>query len=196
MENSGKESCCISFHLYRKMHAIPSTRESTTQALCCRRDTELRETYTCSGSTHALCVEDSVSICPIFFPTHRNCHDCAVSSFNVNDRLMQPHRACVVDFLVLGTTCILYRCKMCTSHPDLVSSAILIFHILNLYTCLLLFLITIPNALTILVQVSSSAKKEDYTLVENKTIHSTQSATRTQMHVWELCLKTLYRLRY
>ena len=34
-----------------------------------------------------------------------------------------PLRACVVDSLGLGITCVLYHSIMCTRHPDLVSFA-------------------------------------------------------------------------
>ena len=40
------------------------------------------------------------------------------------------YRACVVDSLGLGITYVLYRSTMCTRHPDLVSFAIPIFHII------------------------------------------------------------------
>ena len=36
----------------------------------------------------------------------------------------QQYRACVIDFLGLGITCVLYHCTMCTSHPKLVSFAL------------------------------------------------------------------------
>ena len=48
-------------------------------------------------------------------------------------RLVRQYRACVVDSLGLGITCVLYQCTMCTRHPDLVSFtfyAIPIFHII------------------------------------------------------------------
>ena len=48
-------------------------------------------------------------------------------------RLVRQYRACVVDSLGLGITCVLYRSAMCTRHPDLVSFAfyaIPIFHII------------------------------------------------------------------
>ena len=45
-------------------------------------------------------------------------------------RLVQQYRACVVDSLGLGITCVLYHCTMCTRHPNLVSLAIPIFHII------------------------------------------------------------------
>ena len=38
-------------------------------------------------------------------------------------RLVRQYRACVVDSLGLGITCVLYHCTMYTRHPDLVSSA-------------------------------------------------------------------------
>ena len=44
----------------------------------------------------------------------------------------QYYRACVVDSLGVGITCVLYHSSMCTRHPNLVSSAfyaIPIFHI-------------------------------------------------------------------
>ena len=50
-------------------------------------------------------------------------------------RLVRQYRACVVDSLGLGITCVLYHCTMCTRHPDLVSFtfyAIPIFHIIIL----------------------------------------------------------------
>ena len=36
-------------------------------------------------------------------------------------RLVRQYRACVVDSLGLGITCVLYHCTTCTRHPDLVS---------------------------------------------------------------------------
>ena len=48
-------------------------------------------------------------------------------------RLVRQYRACVVDSLGLGITCVLYHCTMCTRHPDLVSFAIPIFHIIIFY---------------------------------------------------------------
>ena len=36
-------------------------------------------------------------------------------------RLVRQYRACVIDSLGLGITCVLYHCTMCTRHPDLVS---------------------------------------------------------------------------
>ena len=48
-------------------------------------------------------------------------------------RLVRQYRACVVDCLGLGITCVLYHSTMCTRHPDLVSFAfyaIPIFHII------------------------------------------------------------------
>ena len=50
-------------------------------------------------------------------------------------RLVRQYRACVVDYLGLGITCVLHHCTMCTRHPDLVSFtfyAIPIFHIIIL----------------------------------------------------------------
>ena len=38
-------------------------------------------------------------------------------------RLVRQYRACVIDSLRLGITCVLYHCTMCTRHPDLVSCA-------------------------------------------------------------------------
>ena len=38
-------------------------------------------------------------------------------------RLMRQYRACVIDSLGLGITCVLYHCTMCTRYPDLVSFA-------------------------------------------------------------------------
>ena len=43
-------------------------------------------------------------------------------------RLVQQYRACVIDSLELGITCVLYHSTMCMRHPDLVSFAIPIFH--------------------------------------------------------------------
>ena len=37
-------------------------------------------------------------------------------------RLVRKYRACVVDSLGLGITCVLYHSSMCTRHPNLVSS--------------------------------------------------------------------------
>ena len=48
-------------------------------------------------------------------------------------RLVRQYRACVVDSLGLGITCVLYHSSMCTRHPNLASSAfyaIPIFHII------------------------------------------------------------------
>ena len=94
---------------------------------------------------------------PLLFPTNGNCGDCKVSSPNINDRLMRQYRACVIDSLGLGITCILYRCNVCTRHPDLVFAfyAIPIFYII--YLSPLIFK-TVFNLLTILVQVCSNAK--------------------------------------
>ena len=36
---------------------------------------------------------------------------------------LRQYRACVVDSLGVGITCVLYHCTMCTRHPDLVSFA-------------------------------------------------------------------------
>ena len=47
--------------------------------------------------------------------------------------LVRQYRACVVDSLGLGITCVLYHSTMCTRHPDLVSFAfyaIPVFHII------------------------------------------------------------------
>ena len=44
-------------------------------------------------------------------------------------RLVRQYRACV-DSLGLGITCVLYHSTMCSRHPDLVSFAITIFHII------------------------------------------------------------------
>ena len=38
-------------------------------------------------------------------------------------RLVRQYRACVVDSLGVGITCVLYDSSMCTRHPNLVSSA-------------------------------------------------------------------------
>ena len=49
---------------------------------------------------------------------------------------LQQYRACVVDSLGLGITCVIH-CTMCTSHPNVISFAfyaIPIFHILA-FTC-------------------------------------------------------------
>ena len=49
-------------------------------------------------------------------------------------RLVRQYRACVVDSLGVGITCVLYHSSMCTRHPNLVSSAfyaIPIFHIIT-----------------------------------------------------------------
>ena len=48
---------------------------------------------------------------------------------------LRQYRACVVDSLGVGITCVLYHSSMCTRHPNLVSSAfyaIPIFHIIIL----------------------------------------------------------------
>ena len=62
-------------------------------------------------------------------------------------RSVRQYKACVVDSLGLGTTCVLYHCTMCTRHPDLVSFAFYAIPHYNLknflFTCLLSFLITI-----------------------------------------------------
>ena len=38
-------------------------------------------------------------------------------------RLVRQYRACVVDSLGLGITCVLYHSTMCTRHPNLASFA-------------------------------------------------------------------------
>ena len=38
-------------------------------------------------------------------------------------RLVRQYRACVVDSLGVGITCVLHYSSMCTKHPNLVSSA-------------------------------------------------------------------------
>ena len=45
-------------------------------------------------------------------------------------RLVRQYRACVVDSLGLGITCVLCHCTMCTRHPDLVSFAFCAIHII------------------------------------------------------------------
>ena len=55
---------------------------------------------------------------------------------------LQQYRACVVDSLGLGITCVLYHCTMCTRHPNLVSFAfyaIPIFHI-RMFNLLVVYL--------------------------------------------------------
>ena len=37
-------------------------------------------------------------------------------------RLVRQYRACVVDSLELGITCVLHHCTMCTRHPSLYST--------------------------------------------------------------------------
>ena len=66
-------------------------------------------------------------------------------------RLVRQYRACVIDSLGLGITCVLYHSTMCTRHPDLVSFAFCaiptyIPHY-NLNLLVSLILITIPNLL-------------------------------------------------
>ena len=56
------------------------------------------------------------------------------------DRLMRQYRACVVDSLGLGITCVLYHCTMCTRHPNLVSFAFYAIPIFHIIICLLSFL--------------------------------------------------------
>ena len=53
-------------------------------------------------------------------------------------RLVRQYRACVVDSLGVGITCVLYHCTMCTRHPDLVSFTIPTIH--NIIFSLLSFL--------------------------------------------------------
>ena len=72
-----------------------------------------------------------------------------VVKFHRNDCLVRQYRACGIDSLGLGITCILYHCTMYTSRHDLVSFAFYAIPIfpLNFYiTCPLSFLITIPDA--------------------------------------------------
>ena len=89
-----------------------------------------------------------------FISTHRNYFygDCAVSwSFGAT-----IYVGLVSLILLVCELRASYHCTMCTRHPDLVSYAIPIFHIT--FTCLLSFLIIIPNnLLMILVQVPSNA---------------------------------------
>ena len=64
----------------------------------------------------------------LLISTRRTC-----DSVQFRGRLVRQYRACVVNSLGLGITCVFYHCTMCTRHPDLVSSAfyaIPIFHIL------------------------------------------------------------------
>ena len=54
-------------------------------------------------------------------------------SVGLEAMLVRQYRACVVDSLGVGITCVLYHSSMCTRHPNLVSSAfyaIPIFHII------------------------------------------------------------------
>ena len=46
-------------------------------------------------------------------------------------RLVRQYRACVVDSLGVGITCVLYHSSMCTRHPNLVSSA---FYAIPIFT--------------------------------------------------------------
>ena len=47
-----------------------------------------------------------------------------VVKFHRNDCLVRQYRACGIDSLGLGITCIFYHCTTCTSRHDLVSFAI------------------------------------------------------------------------
>ena len=70
---------------------------------------------------------------------HTNLHTLGTYISTTCTPLPQPcasatiYRACVVDSLGLGITCVLYHSTMCSRHPDLVSFAfyaIPIFHII------------------------------------------------------------------
>ena len=59
-----------------------------------------------------------------------------ISTIHVHHSLscvpLRQYRACVIDSLGLGITCVLYHSTMSTRHPDFVSFAIPIFHIIIL----------------------------------------------------------------
>ena len=67
--------------------------------------------------------------------------------------LVRQYRACVVESLGLGITCVLYitYSTMCTRHPDLVSFAFYAIPHYNFIYLSLLILITIANLLIVLV---------------------------------------------
>ena len=65
-----------------------------------------------------------------------------VVKFHRNDCLMRQYRACGIDSLGLGITCIFYHCTMCTSRHDLVSFA---------FYAIPIFPILIRRILTLLV---------------------------------------------
>ena len=68
---------------------------------------------------------------------HTTLHALHVFQLHVHHSLscvpLRQYRACAIDFLGLGITCVLYHSTMSTRHPDLVSCAfyaIPIFHII------------------------------------------------------------------
>ena len=79
--------------------------------------------------------------------------------------LVQRYRACVIDSLGLGITCVLYHCTVCTRLPDLVTFA---FYAIPMFYILICYIYLSPlifkliqsqflNLLIIMVQVSSNA---------------------------------------
>ena len=83
-------------------------------------------------------------------------------------RLVRQYRACVIDSLGLGITCVLYHCIVCTRHPDLVS----LLFVPSLYSNSTLefliysspsFLITIPNLMIILVSSNAKSSQKNST---------------------------------
>ena len=97
---------------------------------------------------------------------------------------MRQYRACVVDSLGLGITCVLYHSTMCTRHPDLVSFAfyaIPIFRIIIFYLLVSSHfktdLITIPNLRITQVVPSNATSSKKYYVVGN-------SCTYTICHVY------------
>ena len=84
---------------------------------------------------------------------HTTLHALHVFQLHVHHSLscvpLRQYRACVIDSLGLGITCVLYHSIMSTRHPDLVSCAfyaIPIFHII---------IRTIFNLLVIIMHLSS-----------------------------------------
>ena len=106
---------------------------------------------------------------------------------------MRQYRACVIDSLGLGITCVIYHSTMCTRHPDLVSFAfyaIPTFHIIirRIFNVLVYshFLITVPNLLITLVKVSTQQcyeQQKKYYVVGNSC-----TCIRREMHVYTGCI--------
>ena len=71
---------------------------------------------------------------------------------------LRQYRACVVDSLGLGITCVLYHSTMCTRHPDLVSFAFYAFPIFHI----IIFNLLVARESPVLSQTSSLSTLSHY----------------------------------